>query len=485
MKQFILTLSFSVLFIGGFALNTTFDIGVFMTPDKDSYVETYMLFDASEVHYVLQSDSSFLAALELTYIFEQDGQVKDYSKTVVRSACVDTLNALSDFVDQQRFFLDRGNYEVTVKVKDLNNPSDSLQSKISIGVSPSPIDPVFSKVVLIDRVEDTEQTGPFTRAGRNMYPKVAPFFAPGVTQMLFYTELYNIDQLLGEGSPFAVDIQIRDIERNAVIGTYRLLKRKEAGAVVPITGGFNIEELKTGTYALSIEARDKNNQVVTSTTATIKRFHFDEAEMEAARNLSFVDDIGDDSLRTFCYCLIYQANEAEAAFISSNWQDGDIDTLRSFFHGFWSDREPLYPALAWKRYERFIAHVEDAYGNNTQHGCGTDRGRIYLKYGKPNSMSIVRNEAHAYPYEIWHYYKIPEKSNAKFFFFDPKRLNEFRLTHSNVTGEPKDQLWYTRVVSGTPVGSASSDEHTREVLGVEKDPYSHGSRALDYWNNPR
>ena len=73
-------------------------------------------------------------------------------------------------------------------------------------------------------------------------------------------------------------------------------------------------------------------------------------------------------------------------------------------------------------------------------GYKTDRGRIYLKYGKPDEVdshpSGGRYEREAsegggststYPFERWFYRSIPGRSGAPVEFVDPTGSGEYRL----------------------------------------------------------
>ena len=72
----------------------------------------------------------------------------------------------------------------------------------------------------------------------------------------------------------------------------------------------------------------------------------------------------------------------------------------------------------------------------------TDRGRVYLQYGPPNSRNKVDNYAASLPYEIWHYYKLENQTNKKFVFVNSDfATNEYRLEYSNVFGEVSNAEW--------------------------------------------
>ena len=62
--------------------------------------------------------------------------------------------------------------------------------------------------------------------------------------------------------------------------------------------------------------------------------------------------------------------------------------------------------------------------------------------GPPNTRTQQPNEPSAYPYEIWHYYKIGNFSNRKFVFWNQELAsNNYELLHSDMFGEPNNYRW--------------------------------------------
>ena len=88
-----------------------------------------------------------------------------------------------------------------------------------------------------------------------------------------------------------------------------------------------------------------------------------------------------------------------------------------------------------------VKSVNNDFKNFKIAGYLTDRGRVYLQYGPPNSRH-VENASSSYPYEIWHYYKLNNQSDRKFVFVNSDfATDEYRLEFSNVNGEVTNQEW--------------------------------------------
>ncbi len=124
-----------------------------------------------------------------------------------------------------------------------------------------------------------------------------------------------------------------------------------------------------------------------------------------------------------------RTNEEREQFIGDFWhrRDPDPDTEENEY------REAYY--------ER-VAYVNEHFASGTP-GYKTDRGRIYLKYGKPDDVeshpaggSYQRasyeggGSTSTYPFERWFYRNIPGRAGAEIEFVDPTGTGEYRLARN-------------------------------------------------------
>ena len=61
--------------------------------------------------------------------------------------------------------------------------------------------------------------------------------------------------------------------------------------------------------------------------------------------------------------------------------------LQKYFYRFWYDRDPFNTEQSWKNYHNLVKLVNKEFKNGIIDGHLSDRGRIYLSYGSPNSRS--------------------------------------------------------------------------------------------------
>jgi GWxTD domain-containing protein len=96
-----------------------------------------------------------------------------------------------------------------------------------------------------------------------------------------------------------------------------------------------------------------------------------------------------------------------------------------FIEAFWLRRDPnpetTENEYRAEHYER-IAHANQNFGFNNRAGWRTDRGRIYIMYGKPDEVRTSASK------EVWIYRYLPNTgSNIEIEFVDATGTGELRL----------------------------------------------------------
>lgn len=484
-----------MLSLQSFALDAYFKHNVFHNSKLEPYVETSILFNSVSLSYG-KVDGGFQAQVELTYIFEQDGKTVDWSKTLVKSpVTTDTVHQLQDFLDLQRFALPYGDYKLTMKLVDVNNSSDSIYKTTNIKIEKSNFEAFFSDIMLVQSTTPSSKGSILTRGNLDMIPRVSSFYSPVDTTLTFYTEIYNANKFLGENEDFIINTQIIDTQNDEVIENLQFFKRKKAKSIDVLFSTIDLKTLYSGNYILSIEARNRTNEVFASKKIAINRynnFDFGDSNQLEIIKRTFVMDIDEDSLRSVVYCLRPRASNFEKTYIDQNWENGDTTELRGFLYGYWQNKNNMDPESAYKEYNTDVDLVKEKYRMMRTTGCSTDRGRVYLQYGKPNTIVKVPYSADNFPYEIWHYYALPTKRDAKFVFYSTAiGLDNYTLLHSNVPGEYKDDQWYLKLSSkllspngnDEPINGAGNVIYSENLRGTSTNVV--GNQALDFWNNPR
>lgn len=467
-------------------LRALFSSCVFNAPDNGSYLETYLLVNGSNATYASIGPNQFQAKIEVTYIIKKETSIVKFDKFEVLSPVITDSNALKpDFLDQQRILIEPGNYTFELKLKDSNAPNKTIESSSELLIK-SPSEQVhFSGIELVDRFYNTTEPTAFTKSGLEVIPYLSSFFPDNKNKITFYTEIYNADKVV-ESDKYLVKYYIARHENNQILNKYVGYIRQDRTEVGVVLREFNIEQLKSGNYSLVIEARDIENKLLARESTFFQRSN-QKADHQITDITSidvqqtFVSPItSTDTLKEYIKSLRPIASKSEERFIDVYSQpdhDTSVQFYQKFFYAFWSSRNELNPDTEWREYAEQVNIVDKEFGTRIRKGYETDRGRVYLKYGKPNSRIEVPSEPNSYPYEIWHYFQIKNQTNGKFVFWsDDLVTNDYEVLHSTIFGEVNNPRWEMTLQKRNSSGFDLD----------QTDPgYTRGGRAREYYDNPR
>ena len=100
----------------------------FFHPSEGPYVESYLKVFGPSATYELNKDGMYQASLEVTIVFKQSDEIKDFRKyNLISEAVKDTSAAVPNFIDQQRIPLPFGIYQMELSLKDNNNEEAPLE----------------------------------------------------------------------------------------------------------------------------------------------------------------------------------------------------------------------------------------------------------------------------------------------------------------------------------------------------------------------
>lgn len=138
--------------------------------------------------------------------------------------------------------------------------------------------------------------------------------------------------------------------------------------------------------------------------------------------------------------LLYLMHDDERGLYGGLTTDGK----RAYLRRFWKRRDPTPDTPRNEARERFYNRVTTVNrlfregGAAEIPGWRTDRGRIYLKYGRPDRVLRRPNPSSTNPYEVWRYVRVPQR---KFLFCDLTRFGNYALIWSDEQLEPTRSDW--------------------------------------------
>ena len=426
------------------SLTAYFDYKVFLVPEQGILLETYVDVLGSSVAFLPVNDSLNRAEVEMNLILSEGENVVDFKKEIVQSPLA--FNEYTpDFMSMNRFLLPRGTYTLELTMKDLFKEEGVVKTTRTIELDMDTKASSFSDIELIAGFRPAMENSTMAKSGYEFIPYMSNLYGDGFSEILFYVELYNMNRTLEEGEGFILRYLLEDANNEMIVAECEVIKRKKSSEVITELGKLDLSQVPSGLYNLRLEARNKENELITSKELRIIRENSAVVKTYTAEqiDLTFVGEINDkDSLKAYLDCLHPIARDYERTVIDHQLKDATLIQCKSFFYAFWEERDIVDPSSAWQAYKEQVKIAEEKFGTSNKRGYSTDMGRVFLKYGPPNSIVDRSSDPESYPYQIWHYYKAGKFNDKRFVFYDRELLRrEYQLLHSDVPGEVRNPRW--------------------------------------------
>lgn len=448
------------------------------------YIETYLSVAANSVTFVPVANGKFKATVNILMTFKQGNDIKAFRKYELASPEIaDTLATDFQFIDQQRFAIPNGTYDFEIQLADANRMVPPMPYNQQVTIDFPADKPDFSGVQLIKSYTRSETPTALSKSGYDLVPYVFTFYPETEGKMVFYTELYHMDKVMPADQKFLLTYFFESFESNVRLNAYVKSRKETVRSVNPILSEIDIADLPSGNYNLVLEARNQKNEVVAS-----KKLFFQRMNPRAVIPLTelasteigntFAEKITNpDTLREAINSSYPIATGIEKAFIRESLKKADLHTMQQFLYSFWLNRDQSNPEQAYRAYQVQVTIAQANFGTPVKKGYQTDRGRVFLQYGPPNTRSVQNLEPANYPYEIWQYYTMNNNQrNRKFVFYSPDLVtSDFILLHSDATGEVNNPRWQVDLRNRI---YTTLDLNDTQVIN------SWGSMQDDYWELP-
>jgi len=462
----------------------------YFSVEQGPFIETYLTIIGNSAVFSKNENGKLQAKVEITILFKKEDKIADFRKYVLKSPEVDSSTAsFPNFIDQQRLSLPNGHYDIELKASDMNAGKKVFDYHDVIVINYNTENCEFSGIELVESYTPTKEINILSKCGYDLVPYVSDFFPENIEMINFYTELYNADKIVKNDEIFLLRYIIESADTKKPLSDFMKFQRQKAGKLNVLLGRMPIKELPSGNYNLVVEARNRENQLLVA-----KKMYFQRSNPKYSIKLedvyslkvdeTFISTVNNlDTLRDYVKCLYPISDFNEIKFAENLLNQSDILLYQQFLYGFWLKRNNTNPNGEWMKYKSSVFYVNKKYGMQIRKGYETDRGRVYLQYGAPNSINMNEHEPGNYPYEIWHYYHIGEQSNCKFIFYNPDLVgNDYRLLHSDAKGEIYDKNWQLtlakRVIEPGYILEEGGNSGTRQI-----DYY--GNHSFDDFKNPK
>ena len=475
-------------------IRAEFAFARFSTPEDGAYLETYLMFKGNSLTTVKDVNGKFFSEVAIIIKVSKGSVVAFQDAYRVKGPQLDE-GQIADYIDQQRIPLKDGTYEIDITIHDANKP-EALPGRVKQEVVINHKGRVvnLSDIELVGSFDKTQETNMLSKAGFDLVPYTSNFYPQSKEELTFYFEVYNTDNKIGEEAEFLLNIFVENADDGSLAGDLRKYFKRNGAPVVPVLHSLPINHIASGNYNIVVEVRNKKNELLDA-----KRFFFQrsnaieeaqvnavemKADAEVDMSTTFVAPYNrTEELKHHVRCLAPIATQEEITYINRRINYNDAAMMKRFMYDFWTRRYADKAAEEWLKYLEQVKKVNATYGNNLNMGYDTDRGRVYLQYGPPNAIADSYFEPNTYPYEIWHYYRLESRTqsaaenNRRFVFANTSPgSSEFLLIHSDADNEQQNPRWNFDLQKRNEPNSDLDQENGRS---------HHGSRALQYYNNPR
>jgi len=461
----------------------TFNYKVFYVPEKGRVVETYFDISGKSVVLTENPEGKLTAEVELTLIFKKGEEIVTYDKKSISSPVMDSENIV-DFLDIQRFAIPAGMYDLEIHIKDLNDPVDEGKTTIlELDVPTVPEGVFVSDIELVSAFKKTSEPGTFSKSGYDILPMVNDdHLHSSMKEIIFYAEIYKANEALGDGEMFLAKTYFEDESGKEIASTVQYM-RKNTSPVVPIISRFNLDDVPSGNYNLVLEARDRENNLLSKNGLEVYRTHpgkeLNIEEMSEDIVAGTWVEVYDKKIELWEHVKSLRpiAQNTEKYYIDEVFEEeekSELDYLQIFFYNFWDSRNPQDSKGEWVKYLEQVKIAEEKFGTPNKKGYETDRGRVYLQYGPPDEVADRANEPSSYPYQIWHYYKASNFNNVRFVFYDPMLMAiDYELLHCEyIPGERMQRNWRLLLEQrNTPMNNVDRNSGTNHYGGRVDDFY--------------
>jgi GWxTD domain-containing protein len=446
------------------------------------YIEFYFDFDGTSLKSFSENQSQFIGS-EILITLIKDNKIIGYKKIKALFPWNTKEDQRQNCSALERIPAENGNIQIEIEMTDLgltDQKKNILKDEIQvINLNKGAF---VSDIVWVKASLPSKEPNAFTKGAVDILPLISDTRFSEENEIEFYAELYNTDLYFLQ-DPFIVQYSIFDLKNNIIPGLSRI-KRENAKSVIPVLGKLDISQLAAGEYTFKLEIKDKTNQAV----ASKERRFFRKTELDndepsnASIDLTFVQQFQDSiSLMEHIRSLTPISQGNEKTIIVDILPSYSLKQMQGFMYQFWYKRNPISPELAWTDYKKEVAACNNEFGTAIKKGWETDRGRVYLQYGKPSTRVVRHHDPDYWPFEIWHYYQTNNNlHNKRLLFYNTTLNGDFELLHSDIPNEVTNFDWKNMVRS-----RQMNDPSTVNRLknNQRQDPYS-GDELEGLWYNP-
>lgn len=461
-KQIVITALFCASLSSSlFALDLGVAYAVFATPE-DGYIEVNLEIAPSSIGWNQIDSLHFSASADILILVKKGDQVFAYEKYTLNSPVLEYPGIL---LDVKRLAVPNGEYELEISAVDkldIKN-TDLFKSTFKVSVANQLH---LTEITLLRSFEQDTSSNPFVKNGYFLQPLPFGFYDRYATVLAFYAEIYHSNSVIKD----PIYLMRYIVEKELGNGQTQLVsvgnQKKRPSVIDAAIIQMDISQLESGNYKLTLELRNKQNDLLATSITNFQRsnpyLNIQESDLtQESLSRQFVKDLDETALKYSLKAISpmvtmgKEPEELKNILVSNNLED-----MRYFLFRYFVRMDPNNPETAWRAYIETANAVDKKFHSGFRYGFETDRGRTFMKYGKPDDLIHVEDDPAAPPYEIWVYYNFPKTNqrNVKFLFYNPSLAgDDFITLHSTARGEINNPKWETKLYKRNAGGEFAGD----------------------------
>lgn len=478
-------LLFSFFITIGFNAHSQIDAVVstaaFTTPAESPYLEVYTFVNGKSLKNDFTEDSLLQSAVDVLLLIKKEEKIVRFDKYRLNSPAGERpLN----FIDLKRFSLENGAYLLEMEFVDSKDTSNYLTVQKNIKIDFHTDKVIVSDIELLSSTNKLEEGAEsiFAKDGVEMVPLVHDYYNRKIGTLQFYCELYNTDKHIGED--YILSYSLKKIANKTEQLVAIVHKRKSPEAITPVLLVLDIREVPSGQYKLLVEVKDRNEGLIASRETSFYRSnpYLDQELKYKDTDITheFVADLTPLQLEYSLRAIGPIVSGPDQEMINYMVKDKNENAQRMFLFAYWAKEDAIQPQIAYQQYMAVAKAVDKQFRSGFRYGFETDRGRVFLKYGRPNDIVQRETEQSAPPYEIWSYNHLPEtkQNNVKFIFYNPSLAgDDYVLLHSDARGEYNNPNWERQLYGEAPTQIQGSNYF--DGTGVQDNMNRNAARLYD------
>ena len=436
------------------------DTKQFFAPEIGHYLEVYIEFAGYTTQFV-KCDGGQKATVVVDIAIADSTGKTVFQDLYALDSPISTDSTQNNFLEIIRTPLQVGSYKLSVILEDANRAKSSISGTLPLQINDFSKSLSFSSVELVDFAFVTEEESRFSKSNYYIIPLLKNYFNQEMNNLPYYTEVY------GRKGPIEIERKVVNAQTGQVYPALTLKDTLLPEVVIPLLQQLDITDLPSGNYQFQLLAKDQQTGQTCKQSFDFERFNDSEIAFDIASMVldpAFQASIHSDSVAYYLESLIPIAKPGELRSLIELLKQKDEAPMRQHLQAFWYQTAGAKAYEQWLAYQAQVRSVEKYYANNYMEGFETDRGRVYLKYGQPNSIVVKESSPSEYPYEIWTYDKIGIYSNKRFIFYNPDLVsNNHRLLHSDMIGELKNPAWQQILSKRNTINGTVDDPNMMNV----------------------